>query len=113
VEGFEVKAINSAAKVFINHRVENLVIEWSAKRWPHSLSVGDELLEKLYDTGYTIRHYDLRMTLPQPEVALPEEIFPVIGRTWEVPRDKIRAMNDFLKNKDAYGEANLWLKLER
>jgi len=73
----------------------------------------DELLEKLYDTGYTIRHYDLRMTLPQPDVALPEESFPVIGRTWEVPRDKIRAMNDFLKNKDAYGEANLWLKLER
>jgi FkbM family methyltransferase len=113
VEGFEVKAIMSASNIFRRHKVQNLIIEWSAKRWPHPISWGDQLLEKLYDTGFTIRHYDLRMTLPVPEIANPEESFSIIGRAWEVPRENLAKMNDFLNTKDAYGEANLWLRLER
>lgn len=113
VEGFEVKAIQSASKIFRKHKVKNMIIEWSAKRWPHPIADGDRLLEKLYDTGFTIRHYDLRMTLPVPDIANPEESFPIIGRAWEVPRENLAKMNEFLHTKDAYGEANLWLRLER
>eukprot|EP01116_Phalansterium_solitarium_P001271 TRINITY_DN11061_c0_g1_i1.p1 TRINITY_DN11061_c0_g1~~TRINITY_DN11061_c0_g1_i1.p1 ORF type:complete len:379 (+),score=139.78 TRINITY_DN11061_c0_g1_i1:70-1206(+) len=109
VEGFEVIAIESAQNVFDNYVVSNLLIEWSPKRWPHGLDRGTKLLEKLYDMGYVIRHYDLRMHLPKEYCEAPEELDPLTHRTWVVKREYLGAMNEFLKNKDNYGEANIWI----
>ena len=70
---------------------------------------GTKLLEDLFDKGYKIRHYDLRMKLPREWVH--EETWAIVGKTWEIPRDKLKAMNEFLL-QDNYGEANLWISKE-
>lgn len=114
VEGYEVKAIESALELIVKHTVKNIVVEWSAKRWPHDLQRGTQLLEKLYDMGYTIRHYNLRFHLPIEMIKDQKSIdYPLIGPTWEVPRDQLGPMNEFLKSTTLYGEANLWLAKER
>jgi FkbM family methyltransferase len=108
VEGYEVLAIESAVGVFEKHSIQHLLVEWSPRRWPHALDRGTKLLEDLYDRGYTIRHYNLRMYLPVGEIAKAPETFPLVGPAWEIPRDKLGAMNQYLKD-NGYGEANMWI----
>jgi len=112
VEGYEVLAIESAEKVFSKHSVQHILVEWSPKRWPHSLERGTRLLESLYDKGYKIRHYNLRMYLPIPDIAKAKEEMPLVGPVWEIPRDKLGAMNEYL-SKNGYGEANMWITKDR
>lgn len=112
VEGYEVLAIESAEKVFNTHSIEHILVEWSPKRWPHPLERGTKLLENLYDKGYKIYHYNLRMYLPVGDVAKPKEELPLIGPVWEIPRDKLGAMNEYL-SKNGYGEANMWITKAR
>jgi len=109
VEGFEVIAIESAQKVFDQHVVSNLLVEWTPRRWPHDLDRGTKLLERLVDSGYIIRHYDLRMHVPKEYCEPMEEIDPLTHRTWVIKREFLGAMNTFLMNKDNYGEANIWI----
>eukprot|EP01114_Cavostelium_apophysatum_P007584 TRINITY_DN1971_c0_g1_i1.p1 TRINITY_DN1971_c0_g1~~TRINITY_DN1971_c0_g1_i1.p1 ORF type:complete len:391 (-),score=64.47 TRINITY_DN1971_c0_g1_i1:58-1230(-) len=110
VEGYEVLAIESAESVFKNHNILNILVEWFPDRFPHGIERGTKLLEDLCDRGYKIRHYDLRFKLPQQWVT--EETWPIGGKTWLIPKDRIKDVNEFLK-KDSYGEANLWISKER
>jgi len=111
VEGFEVIAIDSADGIFSKYNIFNILVEWTPHRWNHDVERGTKLLEKLSDAGYVIRHYDLRPTLPDSMTTNFKE-FPIAGRTWEVPRSQLKAMNEFLM-KNGYGEANLWLTKEK
>jgi hypothetical protein len=52
------------------------------------------------------------MKIPR-ELVFEEKTFPIIGKTWEIPKIHIAQVNEFLKNEDKYGEANLWLSKER
>jgi len=106
VEGYEVLAIESAIGVFEKYEVHNILVEWFPDRFPHGVERGNKLLEDLIDRGYKVRHYDLRFKLPMEWVK--EESFGIGGRTWLVPKERIKDMNDFLM-KDSYGEANLWI----
>lgn len=110
VEGFEVIALESAENVFEKYNVLNILVEWFPDRFPHEIERGTRMLEKLYDMGYKIRHYDLRFNLPREWVT--EESFPIGGRTWLVPRERLGEMNEWLR-KQSYGEANLWISKER
>jgi len=110
VEGHEVKAIESAEKIFKEHTVKNILVEWTPKWWPHDIERGNKLLEDLYDSGYSIRHYDLRMQIP-PQIATIKQTLPIAGDVWEIPREKLREMNRYLKEKPAY--ANLWISKDR
>jgi len=109
VEGFEVLALESAEGLFKNYNIKNILVEWFPERFPHGVERGTKLLEDLYDQGYKIRHYDLRFNLPQEWVT--KEEWEIGGRTWLVPRDKLKDMNEHLK-KAHYGEANLWFSKE-
>jgi len=115
VEGFEIRALDSAIKMLTTRKVENILIEWSPTRWERcgtTLEDGSRWLEKLYDMGYTVRHYDLRMEYPR--TGLNEETWPIMGRTWEIPRDKLRHMNEWLvSGQSHFKEANLWFSKER
>jgi len=110
VEGYEVLALESAKGVFDNYNVMNILVEWFPSRFPHGHERGTKLLEDLVDKGYTIRHYDLRNQVPREWTK--EENFPIAGKTWLIPKDKIKDMNEFLM-KANYGEANLWLSKEK
>jgi len=107
VEGFEVMAIESANETLEQFTISNILVEWTPKRWKHSVERGTKLLEKLYDIGYTIRHYDLRNILP-PTIVNEPKVYPLIGKTWVIERNNLSSMNDFLLN-NGYGEANLWI----
>jgi len=109
VEGYEVLAIESASGLFEKYNVQNILVEWFPSRFPHGPERGTKLLEDLSDKGYKIRHYDLRMKLPRDWVL--EETFPVGGKTWLVPKNRLADMNSFLM-KDSYGEANFWISKE-
>jgi len=110
VEGYEVLAIESAKELFDKYEVKNILVEWFPARFPHGPERGTKLLEDLVDKGYKVRHYDLRFQLPREWCQ--EEVFPIAGRTWLVPRDKLKDMNEYLM-KANYGEANLWISKER
>lgn len=64
------------------------------------------MLEQLYDFGYRIGHYELRMEYPKDGLYARE--VPGVGKVWDIPREKLGHMNDWL-NKNGYGEANLWI----
>eukprot|EP01099_Mayorella_cantabrigiensis_P008025 TRINITY_DN7385_c0_g1_i1.p1 TRINITY_DN7385_c0_g1~~TRINITY_DN7385_c0_g1_i1.p1 ORF type:complete len:400 (-),score=101.02 TRINITY_DN7385_c0_g1_i1:335-1492(-) len=115
VEGFEVKALTSAEHLLTTRKVENILIEWSPTRWPRcgtTLEEGTAWLERLYDMGYTVRHYNLRMEYPRD--GLLEYSWPIMGLTWEIPRHKLRHMNEWLTGGQShFKEANLWFAKER
>jgi len=115
VEGFEVKALTSAEHLLTTRKVENILIEWSPTRWPRcgtTLEEGTAWLERLYDMGYTIRHYNLRMEYPRD--GLLEYSWPIMGLTWEIPRNKLRHLNEWLVGGQShFHEANLWFAKER
>jgi len=111
IEGYEVRGIESAWSAIQKYNVKNILVEWTPKRWNglHSVQKGTQILEQLYDLGYTIRHYDLRMEYPRDglsKIAYPK------GNAWEIPRSKLGYMNEYLNTK-GYGEANLWIRKER
>ena len=58
--------------------------------------------------GYSIFHYNLRL---EYNVTGLVKLKTNAGYVWEIPRDRIKHMNEFLmdKRKADYGEANLWL----
>eukprot|EP01097_Dermamoeba_algensis_P006075 TRINITY_DN382_c1_g3_i1.p1 TRINITY_DN382_c1_g3~~TRINITY_DN382_c1_g3_i1.p1 ORF type:complete len:447 (+),score=122.05 TRINITY_DN382_c1_g3_i1:85-1425(+) len=110
IEGFEVRGLESSKRLLTEHNVENILIEWSPSRWPRAqttLQEGWQWLEKLYDMGYVIRHYELRMEYPRE--GLKKESFPIMGDAYEIPRDKLKHLCEFL----AHREANLWFSKER
>ena len=87
-------------------------MEWTPKRWSglNSVDKGTQMLEQLYDIGYTIRHYDLRMEYPKEGL---ETIDYKSGKAWEIPRSKLAHLNEYLTTKASYGEANIWFSKER
>jgi len=108
VEGFEVHALKSAKNLFKNHKVRNILIEWNPARFPRAHTTIEEstgMLEQLSMDGYVIRHYELRMQYPRQ--GLPETVFPYVGKTYEIPKDKIQKFNQWLVDNRA--EANIWL----
>lgn len=109
VEGYEALAIESAQGLFDNYEVKNILVEWFPSRFPHGVERGNQLLENLIDKGYKVRHYDLRFNLPREWVQ--EESFPIAGRTWLIPKNRIADVNEWLKGQ-SYGEANLWISKE-
>ena len=109
--GFEVIAIESAHNIFEQYKISNILVEWTPNRWKHGIERGTKLLERLYDMGYTIRHYDLRNILPST-IANNRKDFPIAGTTWEIARENLGSMNEYLIH-NGYGEANLWLSKER
>jgi hypothetical protein len=92
--------------------VKNILVEWTPKRWSglNSVDKGTQMLEQLYDIGYTIRHYDLRMEYPKEGL---ETIDYKTGKAWEIPRSKLGHLNEYLTTKASYGEANIWFSKER
>jgi FkbM family methyltransferase len=110
VEGFEVVAIESAFPALRLYRVHNMLVEWTPRRWTHSVDRGTVLLEELADMGYTIRHYNLRNILPE-EIAGDRRELGIAGTVWTIPREKLGAMNEYLMT-NGYGEANLWITLD-
>ena len=112
VEGYEVRALESAFEALRTHDVGNILIEWAPKRWGslHPIQSGTQILEQIYDLGYRIYHYDLRMEYPQTGLTMQE--FPGRVRAWEIPRQKLGHMNDYLAKEASYGEANLWITKE-
>jgi gamma-glutamylcyclotransferase (GGCT)/AIG2-like uncharacterized protein YtfP len=90
------------------YNVKNILVEWSPKRWGnlHNLDRGTQVLEQLNDLGYTVYHYELRMEYPQSGLQVKE--VPVVGKIYEIPRDKFAHLNEFLATA-GYGEANLWI----
>lgn len=108
VEGFEVHALKSAQNLFKNHKVRNILMEWNPARFPRAETTIEEStswLERLSMDGYVIRHYELRMAYPRQ--GLPETTFPYVGKTYEIPPEKVRHFNEWLYEHKA--EANIWL----
>jgi FkbM family methyltransferase len=110
VEGYEVIAIESAMPTIENKKVSNILVEWAPGRWPHSIERGSKLLEKLFDLGYVIRHYNMRFHLPMEMVTV--EDWPLVGKTFRLDRENLSKMNNHLKTTRGYGEANLWISLD-
>jgi len=112
IEGYEVRALESAWSSLQKYNVKNILVEWTPKRWNglHNLDKGTQMLEQLYDIGYTIRHYDLRMEYPKEGLAT---ISYKSGMAWEIPREKLSHLNQYLTNQASYGEANIWFSKER
>lgn len=105
---YEVRALESALDSITTYNVKNILVEWFPKRWSslHSIDRGNEMLERLCDMGYTIYHYDLRMEYPNTGLRQKN-----IGQTsmWEIPKDKVKDLNNWLNTRAGYGEANLWI----
>lgn len=109
IEGYEVLGIESAMGTIEKYNVENILVEWAPRRFPHSVERGTKLLEKLSDMGYVIRHYDMRFVVPL-ELVVPETHWPPLaGKMWRIERENLGKMNEFLKTTNRYGEANLWI----
>ena len=86
----------------------NSFVEWGPKRWPHPWQLGNNVLHSLCNLGYKIRHYELRMELPNT-IATHERTDDLVKAIWTIPCDKVEAMNEYLYSTGGYGEANLWL----
>jgi len=109
VEGFEVHALHGAWKLLTTYNVENLLIEWSPRTNTNAKITSEmayEMLSSLMDLGYSIRHYNLRVSYPNKDQLQLEE-FPIIGQTWKVSRAMLRDFSDFYWEKNK--EANIWL----
>eukprot|EP01116_Phalansterium_solitarium_P006102 TRINITY_DN18419_c0_g1_i1.p1 TRINITY_DN18419_c0_g1~~TRINITY_DN18419_c0_g1_i1.p1 ORF type:complete len:384 (+),score=107.38 TRINITY_DN18419_c0_g1_i1:167-1318(+) len=109
VEGFEVNALESAEGLLTKYNVENIVIEWNPGMNTNAKTTkakATEWLHKLDDMGYVLRHYDLRMQYPKD--GLKEESFPILGKTWVIPREKMEDFDDFTFKGNR--EANIWLQ---
>jgi hypothetical protein len=88
--------------------VSNILVEWFPARWQsiHPVERGTAVLEKLYDMGYEILHYNLRMALPKEQLV--EEQIPDVGPAWKLRRDQLHLVQDeWLRTK---GEANFWMR---
>ena len=105
------RALESALPALKKYRVPNIVVEWFPRRWDWngiSVSRGIALLEQLHDMGYKIFIYNLNLQYDVKEL---RQIKVGGGIIWEIPREKIAHMHEYLMdpNKASYGEANLWL----
>jgi len=105
IEGYEVRGLESAFSSLQKYNVKNILVEWTPRRWHslHNVDRGTQILEQLYDLGYSIFHYNLRMEYPKEGL---ESINYQHGSAWKIPRSKLAHLNDFL-TKAGYGEANL------
>jgi FkbM family methyltransferase len=107
-KGFEVLALESAMSLLSSFTVSNILVEWFPARWQsiHPVERGTAVLEKLYDMGYEILHYNLRMALPKEQLV--EEQIPDVGPAWKLRRDQLHLVQDeWLRTK---GEANFWMR---